>query len=96
MSIPNLARSDDWKLHSGQVGAVSDIISQLLEGQQAGAVTAVGFTYDSQSRLTGFSADGVVYVISYPSTTQIRITDGTTLRQYTFNGSNQLVGILVL
>lgn len=91
--LQQLANSDHWKLHSGNVGAVRDLIDILSAQFALGSDTVSSVTYDGSSRLTSFVADGKTCTIGYPDSTHINIDFRGEMKSIVLDGAGKVTGI---
>lgn len=96
MTAIALPSNERWKLHPAQIAGVAEIIAYLTSNFATSVISASNFTYDGSNRLTGFTADGVVYLIDYPDSTHINVSIGGHIKQITLNGAGQVIGIATL
>ena len=90
----SLASTEVWKLQSPQVAAIEEIFTQLWRNALTGASVASGFVYDGNGRLTEFTADGVLYTITYPDSLHINVVYGTHSVAVTLDAQSRVVGVV--
>ena len=66
-----------------------------IQASVSGAGTVSGVTYDGSNRVTGYSANGIAYVVAYPNPTTVTVAGNGKTITVTLDSQGRVIGKVV-